>query len=265
MPMSAASKAASPRALRRMAPLIVLVAVLALVMGMGWHRYLSLETVGLNYEALQRFIAGNLAAALCLFILAYVALVALSLPGAVILSLTGGLLFGWKIGTVAIVVGATTGATILFLVARSSFGETLTARAGPWLTRLRDGFRANAFNYLLFLRLVPVFPFFVVNLAAAALGMPVGSYIVATFVGIIPATIAYALAGASLGSVIEAQNQAHNACLAKRSANPDVACPYTIDTTALVTRELLIAFVLLGLIALAPVIVKKWRARNATA
>lgn len=263
--MNADASPSKPQAqslLRRFMPLIALAALMALVFAMGWHKYLSFKTIGLNYEALQEFIGRNLLLALLIYVVAYVAVVALSLPGALIMTLTGGLLFGWKVGAPATVIGATIGATVIFLVARTSFGETLAARAGPALSKLRDGFRENAMSYLLFLRLVPAFPFVVVNLAAALLGVPLRTYVTATFLGIIPGTAAYSFAGAGLGSVIEAQNRSYHACLAKSSQSAD-ACPYTIDTSALITKELLIAFALLGLVALIPVAMRKWRARHA--
>ncbi len=252
-------------ALRRWLPLLVIAGAAALILGMGWHKHLSLRTIGLNYDALRAFIGQNLLGALGLFVLTYVTLVALSLPGALILSLAGGLLFGWQLATPAIVIGATLGATALFLVARSSFGEALAERAGPAVAKLKAGFQEDALSYMLFLRLVPVFPFVVVNLAAAVLGVPLRTYVIGTFLGIIPATIAYSVAGAGLGSVIDSQNASYRACLAKAPSNPETACPYAIDTSALVTKELVLAFALLGLVALIPVALKKWKERNATA
>lgn len=256
-----------PRAnsLRRWLPLIVMIAAGLVVFAMGWHRYLTFKTIGLNYEALKSFIDTNLAAALALYVAAYVAVVALSLPGALIMTLAGGLLFGWQIGAPATILGATIGATVLFLIARSSFGEFLAERAGPAIASLRAGFRENALSYMLFLRLVPVFPFVVVNLAAAVLGVPLGTYVLGTVLGIIPGTAAYSVAGAGLGSVIQAQNASYQTCLAKAGGGTagEAACPYTIDTSALVTKELVLAFALLGIVALIPVALKKWKARNA--
>lgn len=249
--------------LRRWLPIVAIVATAALVLALGGHKYLSFKTIGLNYEALRAFISGNLVAALALYVAAYVAVVALSLPGGLIMTLSGGLLFGWQLGAPATVVGATLGATVLFLVARSSFGEVLAERAGPAIASLRDGFRENALAYMLFLRLVPAFPFVVVNLAAAVLGVPLRTYVIGTLVGIIPGSTAYSVAGSGLGSVIEAQNAIYQACLAKAGAQAEAACPYTIDTSALVTKELVLAFALLGLVALIPVALKKWKARNA--
>ncbi len=246
----------------RWVPLVVLVAVMALVFGMGWHRLLSFETIGRNYADLRAFIASNLVAALAIYIALYIAVVALSLPGGLVMTLSGGLLFGWKIGAPATVVAATAGAAVLFLIAKSSLGETLAARAGPWLARLRDGFQENALSYMLFLRLVPVFPFFIVNLAPALLGVPFSTYVLGTFFGIIPGTVAFSVAGSGLGSVVEAQNAVHAACLERQSREPNLDCVYTIDTGHLITGELIAAFVLIGVVALIPVAVKRWNARN---
>lgn len=258
-PDAATATAAGKSAWRRWAPLALLAGLMALAYSMGWHNYLSFKTVGLNYEAMRGFIADNLAVAVLIYMAVYIAAVALSLPGGLILTVSGGLLFGWQIGAPVTVIAATVGATILFLIAKTSFGESLADKAGPWLAKLRDGFRENALNYLLFLRLVPAFPFFVVNLAPALLGVPLRTYVLGTFFGIIPGTLAYSVAGSGLGSVVEAQNASYNACLAN---SPDGDCPYSIDTSALVTREIIAAFVLIGIVALIPVFLNKWKERH---
>ncbi len=259
------SGAQSPPGWRRWLPIGILIAAMALVFGMGWHKYLSFQTIGENYDALRGYISNNLVLALLVYMAIYIVVVALSLPGGLVMTLSGGLLFGWQIGAPATVVAATLGATLLFLVAKSAFGETLAAKAGPWLAKLKDGFKENALSYLLFLRLVPAFPFVVVNLAPALLGVPLRTYILGTFFGIIPGTTAFSFLGSGLGSVVEAQNAVHAQCLAKNPANPAVDCPYTIDTSALLTKELLAAFVLLGVVALIPVVYKKWSNRHVAA
>lgn len=251
--------------LRRWLPLLSSAALMALVFAMGWHQHLSFKTIGLNYDALKGFISANLLLALVLFMLAYVAVVALSLPGALVMTLGGSLLFGWQLAAPAIVVAATIGATIIFLVARTSFGENLAARAGPWLAKLSDGFQENALSYLLFLRLVPAFPFFVVNIVPALLGVPVRTYVIGTFLGIIPGTTAYSVLGSGLGSVVEKQNAIYKDCVARHPTDAAAACPYTIDTGALITPELIAAFVLLGIVALIPVGMKHWSKRNVAA
>ncbi|MFN0218831.1 MAG: TVP38/TMEM64 family protein [Hyphomicrobium sp.] len=252
----------TPGSLRRYLPLIVLGGLMALAFATGWHKYLSLKTVGLNYDALKAFVAENWLLAVLAYVAAYIAVVALSLPGGLVMTLTGGLLFGWRTGAIVTVVAATVGATLVFLIAKTSFGEALAAKAGPWVEKLRDGFKENALSYLLFLRLVPAFPFFVVNLAPALLGVPLSTYVIGTFLGIIPGTTAFSVAGAGLGSVIDAQNRSYQACLAANPANPAVDCPYSIDTSALVTTELLAAFTLLGVVALLPIALKKMRGAN---
>lgn len=250
-------------AYRRWIPLALLAAMAVTALALGWHQYLTLKTVGLNYELLRTFIASNMATSIALYVAIYVAVVALSLPGALVLTLAGGLLLGWKIATPATVVAATAGSTIVFLVARSSLSAVMASRVGPWLNRMRDGFADNALSYLLFLRLVPAFPFVVVNLAAAVLGVPLRTYVLGTFLGIIPGTAAFTVAGAGLGSVIRAQNRSYNACLATKPVDAASACPYRIDTSALLTKEVIVALVLLGIVALIPVALKKWRARHA--
>lgn len=265
-PRTEQSSAADRRpisAVKRWGPLLLLAGLMGLAFAMGWHKLLSFKTVGLNYEALRAFIADNLAVAVLAYVAIYVAVVALSLPGALVMTLSGGLLFGWQIAAPATVVAATIGATIIFLVAKSSFGDALARRAGPWLTKLRDGFKENALSYLLFLRLVPAFPFFVVNLAPALLGVPAGTFIVGTALGIIPGTLAFSVAGSSLGSIVEAQNAIYKNCVARSGDSAGSSCTYSIDPGTLVTSELLLAFALLGVVALIPVAYKTWSKRHA--
>ena len=201
---------------RRYLPLVVLAAVMALVFGMGWHKYISLEKVLSHREALQAAVNENRYLAVLAYVALYAAVVALSLPVALLLTLTGGLLFGWFVGGLASVAGATIGATAIFLIARTSLGEPLARRAGPKLAKVRAGFEANAMSYLLLLRLVPVLPFWLVNLAPALLGVPLKTYVIATFIGIIPATFAYASAGASIDSVVAKAQAKYDACVAAK-------------------------------------------------
>jgi uncharacterized membrane protein YdjX (TVP38/TMEM64 family) len=250
---------------KRWLPLAGLVALMSVAFLMGWHKYLSFKTIGLNYELLKDYISGHLALSLLVFMLAYIAVVALSLPGALFMTLAGGLLFGWQIGAPATVIAATIGASILFLVVNTSFGSTLAGKAGPFVARLSQGFQENALSYLLFLRLVPAFPFFIVNLVPALLGVPLRTFVIGTFLGIIPGTTAYSLAGSGLGSVIEAQNATYKSCLAANPVDPAAACPYSIDLSAVVTRELVWAGIAMGIVALIPVLMKYWSKRHAAA
>jgi uncharacterized membrane protein YdjX (TVP38/TMEM64 family) len=252
----------APSYLRRFLPLIALAAAMALVFAMGWHRALTLEGIAANRDSLQAVIASNYGLAVLGYIGIYAAAVALSLPGASALTLTGGLLFGWFFGGLWAITGATLGATAIFLIARTALGETLRAKAGPWIEKLRAGFNEDAASYLLFLRLVPAFPFFVVNLVPALLGVPLWTYVATTFVGIIPGTFAFASIGAGLDSVIAHAKTEFAACIA---ANGSAACKLAIHAGSLVTRDLLFSFAALGVVALIPVAVKKWRANTKVA
>ena len=185
---------------------IVLIAILSLVAlanAFDLGRLISLDMVRENRASLLGFVADQKILAGLLFVAAYIAAVTFSVPGAAIISMTGGFMFGAWTGAALSVAGATAGATLLFLLVRSAFGHILAKRESSLAPRMVEGFRRNAFSYLLFLRLVPVFPFWGVNLAAAALGMPVAHFVVATFIGIIPVTTAYASFGASLGELFD--------------------------------------------------------------
>lgn len=247
---------------KRVLPLAILACVAALVVSQGWHKYLTLEQIAENRDLLKGYIEDHALLSLLVYMGIYVVVIALSLPGGVFLTLTGGFLFGWLIGGLATVIAATIGATIIFLIAKTSFGEPLAARAGPRLDKLRAGFQDSALNYLLFLRLVPLFPFWLVNLAPALLGVGVGTYVFGTFIGIIPGTYAFSYVGVGLDSVIEAQQQAYQNCLAAQGAGGGQVCEFTLDPAALLTPELLIAFAALGVVALIPVILKKFRKKT---
>ena len=181
-------------------------------------------------------------AAPLLFMAAYVLVTACSLPGALIMTLTGGFLFGTLLGGSYAVLGASVGAVLLFLAARTAFGDMLRARAGGALAMLEAGFRKDAFNYLLVLRLVPIFPFFIVNLAAAFLGTSLGVFVVATFLGIIPGTMVYASVGNGLGAVFDS------------GAKPDLGVIFTWPVLG--------PLIGLALLSLLPVLYKRMK-RNA--
>jgi uncharacterized membrane protein YdjX (TVP38/TMEM64 family) len=245
---------------KRYAPLVVLAVAMAVVLFNGWHKQLTLENVVAVRDQSQVFLQNHIVPSLLAFIAIYVLAVTLSLPGAGILTLTSGLLFGWFLGGLAAVTGASIGAIILFMiVAKTGFGETLAAKAGPAVGKLQDGFRKDALSYLFFLRLVPAFPFFVVNIVAALIGMPLRTYVIGTVFGIMPASFAFASIGAGLDSVVASAKAEHAACVASKGAQ---ACALSIRAGNLVTKELLIAFALLGVVALIPVIYKKWSARH---
>ena len=147
---------------------------------------ISLEALVQHRAAIDGFVMAHQALAVLAYIGLYIVTVALSLPGATFLTVAGGFLFGVGVGAAAAVVGATLGATVIFLIARTALGEPLLKRAGPRAQQLAQGFREDAFSYLLFLRLVPAFPFFLVNLVPAFAGVRLSTFVVATALGIIP-------------------------------------------------------------------------------
>ena len=206
----AASPDASPGsppgrpAWRRLWPIGLILAVLAGAYALGLHRLLSFEALAAHRASLGGFVAAQPFAAALAYLAAYVAVVAFSLPGGAVMTLAGGFLFGPWLGAGLAVVGATIGACLLFLAARHALAEVLERRAGPLLGRVREGLRRDGFWYLLSLRLLPVVPFWLVNLAPALAGMALSPYAAATFLGIIPATMVYAGIGAGLGQVFEA-------------------------------------------------------------
>jgi uncharacterized membrane protein YdjX (TVP38/TMEM64 family) len=239
--MPPAAKRAAPL-WRRLLPLAVLLAAIALVFATGLHRYLSFDALRENRQALQAFVADNYLAAALLYLAVYAAAVALSVPGAIILTVTGGFLFGSLAGTALVVIGATTGATLLFLIAKTALGDSLRRRAGGLVTKLEAGFRENALSYLLVLRLVPLFPFWLVNLAAAVLGVPLATYVLGTAVGIIPGSYVFATVGAGLGSVFD------------QGGEPSLA--------GVLTSQVLTALIGLAVLSLIPVAYKKLKGRS---
>jgi uncharacterized membrane protein YdjX (TVP38/TMEM64 family) len=249
--------ASSPKfSLRRVVPLAVVAVISVAIIAAGWHRQLSFETLARHYEALRDFIAMHEASAVAGYVALYIAAVALSLPVGFYLTVIGGILFGAILGGAAALVAATTGAVLIFLIARSAVAEHLVRRAGPLAQKLADGFRADAFSYLLFLRLLPIFPFWLVNLVAALCGVRLLTFAAATALGIIPATVAFAFVGAGLASVIAAQQAAYRSCLA--AGRDD--CRLAFHLHAAFTPEFLAALVALAVLALIPIVVKWWRA-----
>lgn len=220
----------------KIAILVVFVGGLVAFFALGGQEYLSLETIKANRDALVAFADRHLLAALVIAFLVYAGAVALSLPGGLLLSLTMGFIFGRWIGTVLVVLAATTGATLVFLAARYLFADAARKRLGALGEKIKAGFTEDAFAYLLFLRLVPLFPFFLVNLAPAFTAIPVRTYVLATLIGIIPGTFVYVNLGQALGRIDSLKG--------------------------LVSTPTLLAFALLGLFALLPIAWKRMKARR---
>ncbi len=243
----------------RWVPLVLLMVLLGAAVATGLHSFASLDTIVELRDRFHSEILAHRLLTMVIYFAAYVALVAMSLPGSILLTVTAGLMFGWLTGGILAVLAATAGATIVFVVARMAVGEQLTARAGAQIGKLKDGFCRDAFSYMLFLRLVPAFPFVAVNVVPALLGVPFRTFVLGTFVGIMPACFAYSSAGAGLDSTIHAAKLAQARCLASTIG---ADCPLGWKMASLMTPELKMALVLLSVLALLPVGIKVWRRRH---
>lgn len=210
---------------------IVILAILGLGIGAFVYfdlaQYFSLEALKANRDKLLAYTTTNFTAAAILFVVLYVVQTALSLPGGAIMTLAGGFLFGSVVGTILVNIGATTGATLAFLAARYVLRDWVEKKFGDRLEAIQAGFAKNAFSYLMTLRLIPAFPFFLVNLVSGLTRVNLGTYVLATSIGIIPGSFVFAFAGRQLGSI---------------NSLSEIGSP-----------PVLLAFTLLGLLALMPI------------
>lgn len=215
------------------AGVIMLIAVF-FVFDLG--RFLTLESLKANRDALTAFYQKNPLVMAAAFIAVYIIQTVLSLPGAAVLSLAAGAIFGAVMGALYVNIGATIGATLAFLVARYLFHDVIQNKFGARLEKINKELEARGFNYLLFLRLVPVFPFFLINLGAGLTKMPLRTYFLGTMVGIIPGSFVFSNAGASLATI---------------TSMSEVASPRVLGS-----------FALLGLFALVPALYQKFKRRQ---
>ena len=229
--------------LRRALAALLLLAALAAAYAFGLHRALTWAGLAARQQQLQALVQARPAAAAAGYVAIYAAAVAVSLPGAVVLTLAGGLLFGTLAGAALAIGGATLGAVLVFLAARGALGPLLTGRALPLLARLRPGMERDGFSYVLAMRLVPVVPFWLVNLAAALSGVRLLPYAAATLLGIVPATTVFASIGAGIGQVLAAGGQP--------------------DLSVILSPPLLLPLLALALLALLPVAWRRWRTPDA--
>ena len=219
---------------------IVLAVMFAIAIGAFFYfdlaQYLSLQNLQGNRDRLLAYAEDHYVTAVLLFIGVYGVQTALSLPGAAALTLVGGFLFGSVVGTLYVNVAATAGATLAFLAARYLLQDWVERKFGDRLGPIQQGFARNAFSYLMTLRLIPAFPFFLVNLVSGLTRINVGTYIAATAIGILPGSFVYAYAGRQLGTI---------------NSLGEIASP-----------PVLLAFTLLGLLALFPIIYRKLKGRQ---
>lgn len=228
----------------RLWPLYIILAGLAFALSQGWQNQLTPAALGDNAVYLNKLVEENFWLVLFAFIGIYIAATAFMVPASA-LTIGGGFLFGVYVGAPAVIVGATIGACILFIAAKTSLGETLKSIAGPFLAKMEKGFNENALSYLFTLRLIPIFPFAVVNIAPAILGAKFRDYFISTALGIIPGTIAYTLIGSGLrGTLLDAAEKGE-----------------TANVGALVRdagANFLPAFLALAFVALLPALYKKF-------
>jgi len=221
----------------RFLPLAILLAGLAAFFALGLEHQVTLAALKAHRDALEAYVHAHPLLAAAIFAGAYIAIVACSIPAGTPMTIAAGFLFGVWEGAGLVVVSATIGATLIFLAAKTALAQFLEARAGSVAHRMEEGVRRNAFSYVLFTRLVPVFPFFLVNIASGLLGVATRTYVLATFLGIIPGTVVYAGLGSGLGKLFD------------EGATPDLRLIFRPE----------ILYPLLGLAALALVPVL-WRA-----
>jgi len=231
--------------LRRLLPVAILLAVIGLAFGLGLHEHFSIDTLREHRSFLNGFVAEQAIVAALAFVGLYALTTILWLPVGAVLTVAGGFLFGVTYGTLYVVVGATLGATAIFLIARYALGEFFRAKAGPFIGRMEAGFRENALSYMLVLRLIPLFPFFIVNLVPAFLGVPLRTYVLGTFFGIVPGTLVFILAGAGLGAIFDRGGE--------------------LTLQSVLTQEIVAGLIGLTLLSLLPVIYKRVKARRAAA
>ncbi|MBU4531380.1 MAG: TVP38/TMEM64 family protein [Hoeflea sp.] len=243
-PETAPDKGAAS-AWRRYLPIAVIAAGLAAGYAAGLQEYLSLSVLAEQRESIKAFVAERQILSILGYFVLYTAAVAFAFPAASVLTIFAGFVFGWWVAGILTVFAATLGATAIFLAARSAFGDVLRRRAGPFAAKLADGFTRDAFGYLLVLRLAPVFPFLIINIAPAFFDIRLRTYVAATFLGIIPGTLAYSWLGQGLDSVIAAADAAGR----------------EISVSDLVTPEITIAFLGLAIVASIPTLIRKFRKR----
>jgi uncharacterized membrane protein YdjX (TVP38/TMEM64 family) len=190
------------KSLKRYLPIFIIVLISLAAWGMGVHHYLSFDTLRVHHADLETYINIYPLTSFAVYMGVYIALVGLSIPGAAFMTLTGGFLFGQLVGTGLVVMSATIGATILFVSAKMASEDLVSQKAGPWVDKMKAGFQKDAFYYLLTLRLIPIFPFVVINLVAAVFQIPLRTFVIGTFIGIIPGSFVYVSIGNALKDVI---------------------------------------------------------------
>jgi uncharacterized membrane protein YdjX (TVP38/TMEM64 family) len=237
--MNTAPVAPKKSLVMRLLPLLIITAGIAVFFALGLNKYLSFQALSEHREFLTTWTAENQVQAAVIFIAGYCVMVALSLPGAIWATLAGGFVFGTVVGGVYVVTGATLGATAIFLIARYALADFFRSKTGGAIKKMEAGFNENALSYMFVLRLVPLFPFWLVNLVPAFLGVKMRTYMIGTFFGIMPGSLVYASVGNGLGAVFE------------QGGTPDLGIIFT--------PQILGPILGLALLSLVPVVYKRIR------
>ena len=225
------------KSFKKYLPLILIILVSLTIWATGLHHYLNFETLRYYNQDLQKFVMEHIILSLLIYVILYITIVGLSLPVATFMTLLGGFLFGQVLGTITVVISATLGATILFLAMRSASESYVKEKSGPWLKKMQNGFQENALFYLWTLRLIPLFPFVAVNLAAAVFQIPLRTFFWGTLIGIIPGSFVYVSIGNGLKDVIQQEN---------------------FSPKIILEHHILIGFIGLGILSLLPVFYKRY-------
>jgi len=228
--------------LRRMLPFAILLLGLAVFFALGLNRQLSLQTLSRNEAEITAWVAANRVVATLTFIAIHTTVVAFSLPASVVMTTASGFLFGVEQGALMSIVGTTVGSIALFFAARTAFYDLFRTRAGAALARLEDGFRRDGFSYLVFLRVVPIFPSWLTTIVSALLGVKPTIFISGTLIGIIPGCLIFAGIGADFG------------LLFRNGETPDLGAIFQLRT--------LLPLLGLGVLALLPVLYRRWQRRS---
>jgi len=222
--------------LKKIILLLIVVGIIIIIRNSGLASMLSFDNIKESSNALQSYVSDNYLFSVVIFILIYFLSVAISIPGASFLTMLGGFLYGTIIGTLYVNVAATSGALAVFLFARYLFGDYLQSKYRAKLEKFNKEVEQNGYSYLLTLRFIPLFPFWMINLFAGLTNIPVKVYLWTTAVGILPGSLAYAFAGNQLNKIESPQD--------------------------VFSGQILIAFLVLAAVSIIPTIIKHIRKKN---
>ncbi len=234
------------RRLLRYLPILLIAMAIGIGLALGWHEYVTLQHAIDARQAVRQFATDHAFVAAVVYVLGYALAVAVAFPATWLLTVMGSAVFGLVGGGLLAAVGASLGATVLFLAARTAFGDVLRKSAQGFVARVAAGFERNAFSYLLALRLAPLLPFTVVNVLPALFKVGTLVFVTATLLGILPGTFVYASIGAGLDDIIA-------------SAATEGRVPELRD---LISPALTLGLLGLAVLAVLPTVVKSFLSRR---